>query len=148
MAQTTSAIVGADSTIQVSTDDATWTDISGSMNSFDPSGADRKAGAMHTFTGDVPIVRTGKPSEVTVKMKILYTETAGESVTLLQAWYLANTPVYLRQRPKGDLATYWQFKGLGYFLTPVFPKSDSESDKPLTVDLTWKGASLVQTAQP
>ena len=147
MAQTTTAQVLNDSVIEVSTDDATWTDISGAMNSFEPSGGDRKAGAGHSLASDSPIVRAGKPSEVTVKMKIYYTETAGEATTLLQAWYLANTPVYLRQKPKGTLATYWQFKGLGYFLKPVFPTSDSENEKPVVLDLSWTGSNLLQSAQ-
>ncbi len=147
MVQTTTAIVGADSVIEISTDDTTWTDISGTMNSFDPSGGERKAGAKHTFYGDVPVLRAGKPSEVTVKMKIMYTETAGEAATTIEALYLANTAAYLRQRPKGTLATYWQFKGLGYWLTPIFPKSDSEADGPNVLDLTWKGASLIKSVQ-
>jgi len=147
MVQTTSAQVLADSVIQISTDNATWTDISGDMNSFEPSGGDRKAGALHSLYGDVPVIRAGKPAEVTVKIKAFYTETAGETTALIQALYLANTPTYLRQRPKGTLATYWQFTGLGYWLTPVFPKSDSENDKPVVLELVWKGASLIQSVQ-
>jgi len=147
MAQTTTALTLNDSVIEVSTDGTTWTDISGAMNSFEPSGGDRKAGAGHSLASDSPIVRAGKPSEVTVKMKIYYTETAGEAVTLVQAWYLANTPVHLRQKPRGTLATYWQFKGLGYFLKPVFPGSDSENEKPVTLDLAWTGSDFIETVQ-
>lgn len=148
MTQTTGQITGADNVVQMSTDGTNWTDYSGSANSVEPSGGERKKGGTHTFTGDTPIVSVGKRAEVSVKLRIIYTETAGEIAEALVNYYEDKTPVYLRYRPKGSLATYWQFTGgPGYITTMVAPKLEADNGNPVTVDCTWFGPSLAQSAQ-
>lgn len=149
MAQTTGSITGKDMTIQVSTDGVTYTDISGSTNNVEPGGGTRKTGSQHTFEGDTPLVGAGKKEATTVKMKIIYTEDAGEAAALIKDYHDNNTPCYLRYRPKGDTAGNWQFTGgPGYFTTPVFPKLDSDNATPVLVDTSWFGPELAQSAIP
>lgn len=147
MAQTTGWITGKDLTIEVSTDDSTYTSIGGSSNSVEPGGGASKKGSAHTFGTMPPIVSIGKPEAVDLKLNILYTEVSGEAADLLQGYFENQTAVYLRYRPKGAGTGLWQFKGLGYFYTPVTPKIDSDNANPIAVTINWWGAQLAKTAQ-
>ena len=148
MAQTTGTITGYDMTIEYSTDGTTYTDISGSTNSVEPGGGTRKTGSQHTFGTDTPIVKAGRSEMVTVKIRALYSETAAEAAALFQAARDAMTPCYLRMRPKGALATYWQFVGgPGYITTNTAPKIDSDNAAPIAIDLVWSGPNWTKSAQ-
>ncbi len=148
MPKTTGAITGIDATIYVSTDDVTYTDISGTANSWSIKGGDRKAGDLHVLGADTPIVKTGKLQMVDVTLKVVYSEIAAEGADLINGYVSANTPVYLRLRPKGDGVGNWQFKGgPGYFLTPSIPSVDAGNEKPVLIETHWVGPDMTQSAQ-
>jgi len=148
MAQTTGSISGYDLVIGYSTDNSTYTDISGSTNSVEPGGGARKSGSQHTFGTDTPIVKVGRTEMVSTKIKILYSETAAEAAALIQAAYENMTACYLRMRPRGSTSTYWQFTGgPGYFTTFAAPKVDSDNAAPIAVDVTWVGPNWTKSAQ-
>ncbi len=148
MAQTTGQITGKDLEIQLSTDGTNYTDYSGSTNAVEPSGGERSKGELHTFDTDYPLIATGKRAAVTVKIKVVYTEVSGEAADTLHGYYVNDTPVYLRFRPRGTAATRWQFTGgPGYITTMVAPQLDAGNGEPVAVSMEWYGPALTQSAQ-
>ena len=145
MAQTTGQISGKDVTIEVSTDDATYTDISGSSNTVTPGGNETQTGSGYTFGEAHPLVSVGPFSPATLALKIWYTEVTSEACALIKDWHLNRTLVYIRYRPKGSTAGNWQFKGSGYFTKPIFPTIGAEAAGPVAVDVDWFGAEIAQS---
>jgi hypothetical protein len=75
MAQTTAAVPQSCGIIEISTDNASWTDISGVSNTLEQPEQTRMVGEARTLTGELPIVKGGKREAMDVVVKIIYTET-------------------------------------------------------------------------
>ena len=148
MAQTTGHLSAVNATIEVSTDNATWTDISGSANSVSPDGGERMTGEGYTLgSTDTALIAIGKKQPIALKLRIIYTEETDEAAYLIDGYYDNKTYVYLRYRPKGASVGAWQFVGRGYFTKPVVPPSDSGSADILMVEENWWGVELPITVQ-
>ncbi len=148
MTQTTGHISAVNATVEVSTDNATWKDISGSANSISPDGGERMTGEAYTLGDtDTALIAVGKKQPISLKLRIIYTEETDEAAYLLDGYYDNKTYVYLRYRPKGKQVGAWQFVGRGYFTTPIVPEADSGSADILMVEATWFGTELPVTVQ-
>jgi len=148
MAQTTGHMTGKDLTIQVSTDDSTWTDIGGSSSSVSPDGGARGTGSAHTFATALPLIGIGPKEPVTLTLRMVYTETDSEAVDLVDGYFDNGTLIYLRYRPTGDVGSGgWQFHGHGYFTKPIAPAVDADSSDILSVETEWFGVELEKEAQ-
>lgn len=103
MAQTTSGISQAGYKVEVSTDGASWTDVSGAAATVGLDGGDIKVGSQHTAEGSqAVVVTTNKAEPITVTIKALYTETVGEAWKVVKAAYdAASKVIYLRYSPAG-----------------------------------------------
>jgi hypothetical protein len=107
MAQTTAAISRAGFEVEVSTDGASWTDISGQAASVTVSGGDQVVGEQLTADGGTPVVTgTNKIAARTVTVRAVYTETNGEAWETVKTRYdgTAKT-IYLRWAPKSGIGT-------------------------------------------
>lgn len=102
MAQTTGAISVADAQIEVSTDGATWYDVSGSTNSI---GSTEQSGQIHrenTLDGQDPIIKAGNKDPLALQVRVIYTETAGEAWERVRAqWETSGRELYFRYSPGG-----------------------------------------------
>lgn len=147
MPQTNEHMTSKHSTLEISADDtwvyddvANWVDISGSVNSVEPSGGESMTGAAHSL-GDfhLPLVGIGKrePAELTVKA--IYTENAAEATALLDGYAEAQTLVWLRHRPRGAVAGAWQWAGRGYITRRAQVTTDAESADILLCEFPWFG---------
>ena len=106
MAQTTGAISVAGYKVEVSTDGASWTDISGQAATVSPDGGDIKVGSQHTAEGSQAVVVTSNKQEpITLNVKALYTEVTGEAWKVVDAIYRGDDKrLYLRYSPAGGNA--------------------------------------------
>ena len=142
MTQTEGQMTSKHTTLEVSTDNANWTDISCSSNSFDPSGGEHMFGSTHVFCGHNPLIGLGKKEVVEATVRIVYTEEESEAADLIDGFVTNQTPVWIRHRPKGAVAGAWEFVGKGYFLTPINPSTDATSADILTKEVRWVGSEL------
>lgn len=103
MAQTTGAISQAGYKVEVSTNGTSWTDVSGSAATVSPDGGDIKVGSQHTAEGgQAVVVTTNKAEPITLTVKALYTEEAGEAWAVVDAVYRGDDKrLYLRYSPAG-----------------------------------------------
>lgn len=147
MPQTTGQMTAKHSTLEVSTDNVIWTDISCSASAFEPNPGGHMTGSGHVFCAPLPLVGIGniEPTEATVK--IMYTEDESEAADLIEGFFTNQTFVYLRWRPAGAGAGNWEWSGGGYFTGPPIPAGDSDSGDLLTVEVPFFGAGLTRAAQ-
>lgn len=107
MPQTATAQNTVNAVVEVSTDGATWTNISGSTNKVDVTPQTVDSGMAATLEGDFKIVTSGKKNPVEATVTILYTETAGEAMAILEGQRsVAGNPLYFRYTPGGYNGTY------------------------------------------
>lgn len=104
MAQTTGAISQGKYIVEVSTDGASWTDISGSSAQVTPSGGDQLTGSQNTASGTAPVVvGANKTDAAEAEVKILYTETTGEAFRIVKARFDgSDKTIYFRYTPSGS----------------------------------------------
>jgi len=145
MAQTTGGMAGAAAQVEISTDGAAWTDISGFANHVEPGGGDREIGEVFTFDGDTPIITKAKRKMLTLKTNIVYTEGAAEASEKARAAYEAGTPLYVRWTPAGNLAGKFQFiSSAGIVKTPVYPKVKADDAQAILFDAEIVCASITK----
>jgi len=147
MAQTNEHMTSKHATLEISADDtwvyddvATWTDISGSANSVEPGGGAHMTGSAHSL-GEfhLPLIGIGKVEPAEVTLKVVYTENAAEATALLDGYCEAQTLVWLRHRPRGNVAGAWEWAGRGYITERAKANTDAESADILLVEFPWFG---------
>jgi hypothetical protein len=131
MAQVTTYLHSAkDGFLEYSLNGTTWTDISGIANSISFSGGDRASGKI-------------APTEATIS--IVYDD-SGAVYTTLRGYFTAQTWVYFRWTPKGDNPGNITFtSALGPILSCPPPSGDASAADPLTVEITHKSSSWVNS---
>lgn len=147
MAQTQNAISFVDAVVEISIDNATWTDISGFTNSLKIDGGERAVSEFFTLDGDTPILTKGKRSSLEINVSALYTETAGEAFDIVDGQYQANGPLYVRWAPKGSTTgnlRYTSSKGIP--TKPVYPGGEASSSDAVPMEFTVKVASIAKAA--
>jgi len=139
MAQTTGAMTGAMGKIEVTTDEITWYDISGSSQSIDAVEFTRTNGSTHTFDGDYALVTFGKQPATEITVNILYTEVAGEAFLRAVSALKNKSAFNLRWQAKdAGATTYYRFFTVGTsgVSTVSLPGNDATSGEPLVVSFT------------
>jgi len=128
MAQTTGAMSMRNATIEYSTNNSDWTDISGVANAVNPSGHARMSGEAYTATGDTAIVTVGKREPLELDVSIVYTEIAAEAYLSLEPVFTAATAIKVRWSPSGaDTGDYRYTSDTGY-IVEMLPPGGEESD--------------------
>lgn len=148
MPQTTDAIESMrNAFLEWSVDAITWMDISGFVNSIDPSGHERESGEVYTMAGDEAIVGYGKLSPAETTCGIVYTEPVADVYTLAWNAKINATPVYLRATPKGDNPgnMAWTSK-VGKIIACPPPSGEASSGDPITVEFTHRCAGWTKAA--
>jgi hypothetical protein len=104
MAQTSGAISGTISRIEISTDLTVWRDISGTITSVQNTEQSRNSGEAYTMDGDTAIITNGKRTPMELTFNLVYSESATESFEVSRAAFeSASTgqPIYIRWVPAG-----------------------------------------------
>lgn len=145
--QTVGHMTSKHAKLRVSTDGVNYTDISGSSNSFSPTGGSHGVGSTHTFEGTTPVVGLGRKELVTATIRMIYTEVDGESADLFDGFFNNQDPIWVDWRPAGDGVGKWQWIGKGYCPDPVTPAGDATSSDIIVKEVTWVGCALTMGPQ-
>jgi hypothetical protein len=152
MAQTTTSYSARNSVIEVSTDNASWTNISGSSNSITPGDGSRLVGSAHTFDGDGPVITVGKLDVQESTISILYTETAGEAYETARAVFASttNNVLYVRSTPLGaTTGNYRHTTGKGVISSfAQFADIEASSGDPMMLEFTVTHPGWTKSAVP
>lgn len=96
------AISPHDLEIYWSSDDSTYTDISGSINAVNSPEAARMMSDVHKFGQDYPDVIVGPKESVDIPFEIVYTETGSDAFASLEPYFDSGSDIYLQWFPKGS----------------------------------------------
>ena len=144
MAQTQNAISWKNCEIEISTDAATWKDISGFSNSIKVDGGERAIGEFFTVDGDTPILTAGKRSSLTITISAVYTEDAADAPYIMaQTAYEAESALYVQWSPNGGGVGDQQFtSSRGHVTQPVYPAGAADSGDPIVIEIVVAVASI------
>jgi hypothetical protein len=146
MAQTTSGMSGANMYVGWSTDNSTFTDISGSSNSVEVTGGERITGVAYTFDGDTPILKAGKRGPITATVRGVYTEHANQLYTVAKTAYEAGTVIYVRWSPGGgDAGDFGYTTAAAYVKNPPYPGGAAESGDPILTEVQVECVLVTQS---
>lgn len=149
MAQTTDHITFRNVKAEVSTDNVSWTDISGTFNSLAISGGETTTGEAYTADGELPLVGIGKKALTEVTLKVVYTENNGDSWRKFFDAYKNGTDIYFRYSPKGGSPGQLRFtSGKGFVTTPAYPQGDVGDGTPLMTELKLKCPGFTDAVIP
>lgn len=147
MAQTTGGVSFRNATLEYSTDNSAWTDISGVANKIEQARKTRNSGSAHTATGDTPIVTIGKREAQEVDISIVYSEVTTESLAVLDAAHDAATPCYLRWTAKGTATGNFRYTtGAGYITEIDTPGGEVGAGDPVLVSFKHFSPSVTRAA--
>jgi hypothetical protein len=146
MAQTTTAISRVDGQVEFSTDNSTWTDISGSITSVDPGEQGRDIGEEYVLEGDLPVMGEGKSQTLEITCKGLWSPTAGEAFAVVKAAWEARGRCYLRWSPQGGATGDKRYTtSYGYLTGFMWPKVDATDAKPMPCGFKLKTGKITES---
>jgi len=146
MTQTTGHITLRNMKVEVSTDNSTWTNISGESNSIAISGGEIGSGEAYTAEGNLPLVGIGKVGLTEAKVKVIYVETSGSAWNTFFDAYVNGSDVYMRYSPKGGSTGNLMFtSGKGFVVSPVYPQGEVSDGNPTMCELTFKCPGFTKT---
>jgi hypothetical protein len=146
MAQTTGGMSANAMYVGLSTDNATWVDVSGYANAVQVSGGERQTGEAFTFDGNTPIVKYGKLGFLTVTITGVYTESASYLYGMSKTAYEAGSALYARWSPGGgDSGDYGYTTSVGTVVNPVYPMGSAETPDPLLCEVVLNVGSITQS---
>lgn len=137
----TDLMSGKDLQIFWSSDDSTWTDVSGEFNSIPSPEAARDIGEAWCFEDDYPTPIAGKKPLVEVEFAFLYTEVSGESFMSLEPYFADGSDVYISWYPKGSGAGS-SYTTQGIISSFAYPGGEADSSDPIICSMTVTGNEI------
>ena len=154
MAQTTAAIPQSGFKLEVSLDNSTWTDISGSAATVEVGGGEAQIGEQMSADGEYPIVTAGqKIAPYDITCRCVYTETSLQPWKLVSAnFYSGTETIYLRWSPAGGAIGTQRFTaskdGASAALVPITscnpPALDASSGDPALFEFSVRAAAILE----
>lgn len=146
MSKTVGALSAKNVKLEVSPDNATWINISGSSNAITPSGGKAKTGEMNVFGDSAPVTVMGNSDPVELTIVAIYTEVDEEAVDVMGDAYTAGVSYYLRYSPKGGASGTWMFTSdEGNFIQAVTPEVNADDTKPVTVKAVFRCGKMTKS---
>lgn len=148
--QTTGAVPQSCGIIEISTDNVTWTPISGESNTLEQPEQTRMVGEARTLAGELPIVKGGKREAFDIVVKIIYTETDAEAYQQIRAIFeqsgCAAGEMYLRYSPRGGSADHERITSDKGILTSfLYPNLNAEEAGPIMAGFTLRIGGFTTT---
>lgn len=148
MAQTTGAYSNACSTVGISTDGVTFTDISGSTQSVSGTEQTKMSGEAYTFDGKGAIVKGGKFEPMDLVFAIVYTEVATEAYEIARAVFEqtgCEVEVWVRWTPGGAAVGADTLTAMGPLTSFTYPAIDASTAAPIMGGFTVRSGEIVTT---
>lgn len=149
MPQTTGAYSNACSQVEISTDGAAWTDISGSTQSVSDTEQSKMSGEAYTFDGKGPIVKGGKFEPLDLSFAIVYTEVLTEAYEIARAVFEqtgCEVEVYVRWSPSGGEAGTNRLTAYGPLTSFTYPAIDASTANPIMGGFTVRAGEITTAA--
>ncbi len=124
-----------------SSDDSTYTDLSGSVNAIGDAEVARMISDLHKFGQDYPDVVKGPKEGLDVPFEIIYTETASDAFASLEPYFDSGSDVYLQWFPKGS-GNGSSCKTQGPLSSFVYPGGASDTADPILCSATQHAGSI------
>lgn len=147
MAQTTGAVVEQCAKVEISSDGAAYTDVSGQVQSWSGMTQTRATGEAYTFDGDTAIVGAGKRQPMDITFNIVYTETDAEVYEVIREQF-ENTCgglYYVRVSPRGGDAGEEQIVIYGLITSFTYPEMDASTGDPVMAAFVMHSANVTTT---
>jgi hypothetical protein len=149
MAQNPNGMSGRNLKLEMSVNGSTWTDISGSANSVKCDGGERQTGEEYTFDGDAAMVTYGKRKPIKVKLKVIYSEGAGDVPETLRLSYENVSGIYFRWSPKGQATGTFLFTcASGQIISNPYPDADAKSADPIALEVDYITSMITKSVNP
>jgi len=166
MPQTQVAMSWRDCDVALSTDGASWTDVTGYHNSIEQSGGELATGSAHTSDATYAVVTVGKRAPATVTFNALYVESASTPYAFAKTAYETPSELYIRWSPAGRTSgNYTFYTGMNAVATPgtpiaadfdgnswltsmPYPAGDAGSADPVALALTFETSVVFQDTEP
>lgn len=146
MAQATGAVSFRNCKIEMSPDNAVWTNVSGFANSVSIEGGERMVGEFFTFEGDTPILTPGKRGSFDLTTKVVYTEGVSDPYEVFRAAYEAGTDLYIRWSPKGGAVGQFMFTtDKCIIITPAYPSGAADSPDAIAFEFKLKCLAITKS---
>ena len=154
MAQTTAAIPQSGFKLEVSLDNTTWTDITGSAATVEVGGGEAQIGEQMTADGEYAIVTAGqKITPYDITCRCVYTETSLQPWKLVSVqFYSAAKTIYLRWSPAGGAIGTQRFTaskdganpGLVSIVSCNPPALDASSGDPALFEFSVRAPAILE----
>jgi len=135
MTQTTDQVSSGCGMVEISTDNASWTDISGVANTVTDNEQNKIHGEAYTLEGDGALIGAGKKEPLEVNVQIVYTENDAEGYEILREHWDqegCDNPIWLRFSPQGgDAGDELLTSGEGRMISFTFPQLDAADGNPI-----------------
>ena len=131
--------------VEISTNNADWTDISGEVSRFANPESARMIGEAYTQAGDTALLAAGKREPIDIAMDFIYTEADAEAYEVLRGYHETDCGdlVYVRWSPRGGSAGHEQItSGGGYITNFQYPGLDASVAGVIVVSVTFRVPSL------
>lgn len=151
MAQTTGGKTFRKASVDLSSDNSSWTEMDGFGAAIAVSGGTRVAPEQHTFEGDTPVVKGGARGAVDLEIRFIYTETADEPFEVARTIYeTAGAECYVRYSPDSDStsggASPFRFSTGKCVMTDfVYPQGEARGNEVILSGFTVKAPSLTKS---
>lgn len=150
MAQTTAAVPQSCGVVEISSDNVTWTDISGVVNTLEQPEQSRMVGEARTLSGELPIVKGGKREAMDVVVRIIYSETDAEAYQQIRSIFeeagCGAGEMYLRYSPAGGTADKERLTSdLGVLTNWQYPNLNAEEAGPIMTGFTLRIGGFTTT---
>jgi hypothetical protein len=149
MAQTTAQVSMGCGKLEISSDNVTWTDISGVSQSLSGTEQTKMSGEVYTFDGNGPLIGGGKFEPLEIEVSIVYTETDAEGYELVREIFETagcDVEFYLRWSPRGGNAGDEVITTGNSRLTSfTYPPLDASAGGPIMAGFKVKAGALNTT---
>lgn len=148
MTQTTTATNFSAAYIGFSTDGTTWTNVSGSSAGVVVEGGEVQVGNAYTADGNYPITKVGKMGNVSLRIRIVYSETTGEAYAMAKTAYegLPTANLYVRWSPGGGgSGDYGYTTSAGYVTLPPYPGGEVDDPNPIVTEVNLVCSTITQS---
>ena len=149
MAQTTGQVPLACGKLEGSTNNADWTDLSGSAQSISGTEQGRNAGEGYTFEGDTAVIAAGKRTPIDLVVQVIYTESDTEAYDIVRAQFetACGGDYYIRWSPKGgDVGEDRLTTAKGILTSFTYPPMDATAGGPIIAGFTLHVPSVTTAA--
>jgi hypothetical protein len=134
--------------IGFSANGSAWTNVSGSSGGVVVEGGEVQIGEAYTADGNYPLTKVGKMANVSLRIRIVYSEVTGEAYAMAKTAYegLPTANLYVRWSPGGGgSGDFGYTSAAGYVTLPPYPGGNADDPNPIVVEVNVATSTITQS---